>query len=106
MLHFPKALLFFAISLNLNPLHLLPFRLRCFSLRNHLQAVLLEDKSEEQIALLKSLEPSSEVSALLALWKEGGIFLWEKPDKTKVAVTLAETKTPTTNRPLFPSKTR
>lgn len=56
------------------------------------KAVLLEDKSDDQIALLQALEPSPEAAALLNLWKEGGIFLWEKPDHTKVAVTLEEAK--------------
>ncbi|MEI6713299.1 MAG: urea ABC transporter permease subunit UrtB [Verrucomicrobiota bacterium] len=90
MLHFPKA-----IRLQL----LIPLLLFTLSSAFALSpaetisnAVILEDKSEEQINLINSLEPSAEVSSLLTLWKEGGIFLWEKPDHSKVAITLSEPK--------------
>jgi urea transport system permease protein len=56
------------------------------------KAVLLEDKTDEQVALLESMEPDPDVAKYLNLWKEGGIFLWERPDQTKVAVVLAEQK--------------
>ena len=63
------------------------------------KAVLLEDKTDEQIALLQTLEPSAEVATLLTLWKEGGIFLWEKPDHTKLALTLAVDKDASDKQP-------
>lgn len=56
------------------------------------KAVLLDDKSEEQIALIRSGEPSPELLALLTLWKEGGIFLVEGPEGTKIPVTLEDAK--------------
>ena len=56
-------------------------------------AVVLEDSAEQAklVATLVETE-GDDVSALLTLWKEGGIFLWERPDQTKVAVVLAEQK--------------
>ncbi len=56
------------------------------------KAVLLEDKSDDQVALLKTLDASTEVASLLTLWKEGGIFLFEKPDQSKVAIILESEK--------------
>ena len=56
------------------------------------KAVALEDKTDEQIALIKSLAPSPELLSLLTLWKEGGIFLVDLPDKSKLPVLLEETK--------------
>lgn len=52
------------------------------------KAVVLEDKSEEQIALIKEVDPTPELISLLTLWKEGGIFLVEGPSNTKVPVVL------------------
>jgi urea transport system permease protein len=56
------------------------------------KAVLLEDKTEEQIALIQSADPDPQLIALLTLWKEGGILLLEKPDEQKVAVRLEDKK--------------
>lgn len=52
------------------------------------KAVLLEDKTDEQISLLQSLEPDLELINLLTLWKEGGIFLFETTDHQKIALRL------------------
>jgi urea transport system permease protein len=56
------------------------------------KAVLLEDKSEEQIALIKELDPTPELISLLTLWKEGGIFLVDGPSDTKIPVVLDPVK--------------
>ncbi len=56
------------------------------------KAVLLEDKSEEQIALIQAEEPTPELMALLTLWKEGGIYLFEKADHSKTALILDPAK--------------
>lgn len=56
------------------------------------KAVLLEDKTEEQVALIQALEPTPELIALLTLWKEGEIFLVDGPNQSKIAVTLDAAK--------------
>lgn len=56
------------------------------------KAVLLEDKTEEQIALIQALEATPELIALLTLWKEGEIFLVDGPNQSKIAVTLDTAK--------------
>ena len=52
------------------------------------KAVLLEDKSDEQISLIQSLEPDLELINLLTLWKEGGIFLFETTEHQKIVLRL------------------
>lgn len=52
------------------------------------KAVVLEDKSEEQIALIKEIDPTPELISLLTLWKEGGIFLVEGPENTRIPILL------------------
>ncbi|MEI6871962.1 MAG: urea ABC transporter permease subunit UrtB, partial [Verrucomicrobiota bacterium] len=56
------------------------------------KAVVLEDKTDDQVALIRSVEPSAELLSLLTLWKEGGIFLVELPDKSKLPVLLSPDK--------------
>jgi urea transport system permease protein len=56
------------------------------------KAVVLEDKTEEQIALIQSAEPDQSLIDLLTLWKEGGIFLFETPDHSKIPLRLEDTK--------------
>ena len=56
------------------------------------KAVILEDKTDDQIALIRSAAPTEELLSLLALWKEGGIFLLELPDKSKLPVLLSPEK--------------
>lgn len=57
------------------------------------KAVLLED-SEEQAKLVASLSGGSpeELISLLTKWKEGGIYILENADGTKVAVSLDDDK--------------
>jgi len=52
------------------------------------KAVLLEDKTDEQISLLQSLKPDLELINLLTLWKEGSIFLFETTDHQKIPLRL------------------
>ncbi len=56
------------------------------------KAVLLEDKTDEQVALIQSVAPDQALIDLLTLWKEGGIFLLEVPDHAKTPVRLDDTK--------------
>ena len=56
------------------------------------KAVLLEDKTEEQVALIQSVEPDQALIDLLTLWKEGGIFLYEAADHTRIPVRLLDPK--------------
>lgn len=56
------------------------------------KAVLLEDKTEEQVALIQSIAPDQALIDLLTLWKEGGIFLFEAPDHAKTPVRLVDAK--------------
>jgi urea transport system permease protein len=57
------------------------------------KATILTD-SEEQAKLVTGLSESApeEVVSLLTLWKEGGIFLLDKPDGTKIPVTIDNEK--------------
>ncbi len=52
------------------------------------QAVLLEDKTDEQISLIRSVEPGPELVRLLVQWKEGAIFLVPGEGEAKVPVLL------------------
>jgi len=56
------------------------------------KAVLLEDKTDEQVALIQSVAPDQALIALLTLWKEGGIYLLEAPDHAKTPVRLDAAK--------------
>jgi urea transport system permease protein len=56
------------------------------------KAVLLEDKTEEQVMLIQSVEPDQELIELLTLWKEGGIFIYEGADHTKIPIRLLDPK--------------